>query len=145
MEVRPAERANGVRIPPTPGFFTIGSSKNDVLGVQGSPDSFNEQIFRYGSSTVQFRDGKVISWNNSYPALKAKLLPSTYSHLSRNFFTAGSSKDEVLAIQGSPDSFNNQIFRYGSSTVQFRDGKVISWNNSYPALKAKLLPSQSEN
>ena len=58
-------------------FFTIGSSKNQVLETQGTPDSFSDDAFQYGSSSVYFdKNNRVISWHNGFiSTLKAKLLP----------------------------------------------------------------------
>lgn len=47
------------------GYFTIGSTKDEVLAAQGTPDSFGEDYFRYGYSTVYFKNGRVTSWENS--------------------------------------------------------------------------------
>jgi outer membrane protein assembly factor BamE (lipoprotein component of BamABCDE complex) len=121
-------------------FFTVGSTKDEVLAVQGTPSSFSGQMYWYGSSSVQFSKDKVVSWSDNYPKLKARLLPSVQSQV-RDYFTVGSSKDDVLAIQGTPSNFSDQMFWYGSSSVQFRNGKVVSWSDNYPKLKAKLLPT----
>jgi hypothetical protein len=142
VEVRRATRV--IPTPPDTSnreFFTLGSTKDDVLAIQGSPTSFPDSLFHYDYSTVQFRDDKVVSWNSSYPPLKAKLLPKQPA-AGGDFFTIGSTRDDVLAIQGSPTSFTDSLFHYDYSTVQFRDGKVVSWNSSYPPLKAKLLPNR---
>lgn len=42
--------------------FTIGSSKDVVLTVQGTPTAFSEDKFEYGRSEVYFRNNKVVSW-----------------------------------------------------------------------------------
>ena len=51
-------------------------------------------------------------------------VPSVPISPKRDFFTVGSTKDEVLAMQGTPTSFSEQMFWYGSSSVQFQNGKV---------------------
>ena len=59
----------------------------------------------------------------------------------QDYFTIGSTIDEVLAIQGTPTSVSGNWFRYGTSAVIFEEGKVRSWDNSgFPKLKVKLLP-----
>jgi hypothetical protein len=40
-------------------FFTIGSTENEVLEVQGTPTSVAGNVWSYGFSYVFFRDGKV--------------------------------------------------------------------------------------
>jgi hypothetical protein len=46
---------------------------------------------------------------------------------SRGYFTVGSTKDEVLALQGTPTSFNEVQWSYGLSHVSFQNGRVTSW------------------
>lgn len=119
--------------------FTVGSTKDQVLGVQGTPDSFSENEYRYGSSHVYFRNGRVVGWYNGYPKLKAILAPAYSS--SNDYFTVESTKDEVLSIEGTPDSFSDNDFRYGSSHVYFSNGRVTGWYVGYPKLKVKLQSS----
>jgi hypothetical protein len=45
-------------------------------------------------------------------------------------FTIGSTRDEVLAVQGTPTGFSYNTFEYGTSKVHFRDGRVASWENT---------------
>jgi hypothetical protein len=121
--------------------FTVGSTKNEVLAIQGTPDRFTERSLHYGTSDVLFRDGRVVSWYNGYPKLKIRMLPT--SSTDKSYFTVGSTKDEILAIQGTPDRFTDSSFHYGTSDVFFQDGRVVSWYNGYPKLKVRMLPATS--
>lgn len=63
----------------------------------------------------------------------------------KDYFTVGSTKDEVLAVQGVPFSRSPSdgvfTYRYGSQ-VFFKDDRVTSWRNSREnPLKAKLESS----
>lgn len=109
--------------------FTYNSTRDEVLSVQGTPTHFGENTLHYGYSTVQFRDNRVIGWNQaaSYP-LKIKLEPTQPT--STKFFTKGSSRDEVIAAQGTPDQFSEQIFKYGHSSISFQNDRVVSWYES---------------
>ena len=60
---------------------------------------------------------------------------------SGRFFTLGSTKDEVLAIQGTPDSIIGTSFSYGYSEVNFQGDKVSSWSNIGKNLKVQLAPA----
>ncbi|MGH8246156.1 MAG: hypothetical protein ACREUU_06965, partial [Gammaproteobacteria bacterium] len=40
-------------------YFTVGSSKDDVLRVQGTPDEVTDSMWRYGTSRVFFAKGRV--------------------------------------------------------------------------------------
>jgi curved DNA-binding protein CbpA len=42
--------------------FGVGSSKNVVLVVQGTPTYFSANTFGYGRSEVYFQNGRVVSW-----------------------------------------------------------------------------------
>jgi cytochrome c-type biogenesis protein CcmH/NrfG len=92
--------------------------------------------------SLQAEETKEARPNRQLPAeaevQKAPILPN----LPRDYFTIGSTKDEVVAVQGTPDSFSENKFQYGSSDVHFQNGRVISWYNGYPRLKVKMLPGQ---
>ncbi len=45
-------------------YFTVGSTKGDVVRVQGTPDKVTENVFRYGLSEVYFRNSRVDSWHS---------------------------------------------------------------------------------
>ena len=55
-------------------YFTVGSTKNDVVRVQGTPSSLTGNVFRYGLSEVYFKDGRVESWHiDPSSPLKARM------------------------------------------------------------------------
>ena len=78
------------------------------------------------------------SWYDGSPKLKAQLLPSARVE-PKDFFTVGSTKDEVLALQGTPSRFTDSSFHYGTSDVFFENDRVKSWYDGSPKLKAQLL------
>ncbi|MEJ8756370.1 J domain-containing protein [Pontibacter sp. H259] len=61
------------------GYFTIGSTKEEVLKIQGTPDevhkyeSFKEEVWNYGYSSITFKNGKVAEFSNDYKNLKIKM------------------------------------------------------------------------
>jgi outer membrane protein assembly factor BamE (lipoprotein component of BamABCDE complex) len=120
-------------------YFTVGSTKDEVLAVQGTPTQIKANEFGYDFSRVEFQDDRVISWNDISKILKAKLLPATQA--AQGYFTVGSTKDEVLSIQGTPTRIRGNEFGYSFSRVEFQDDRVISWNDISKILKAKLLPT----
>ena len=69
MKVLPSGPVEGNR-----DYFTVGSSKDKVLVVQGTPTSLTDTEWGYGPSSVYFRNGRVVSWVN-YPdtPLKARM------------------------------------------------------------------------
>jgi hypothetical protein len=87
-------------------------------------------MFQYGMSKVYFRNGRVEAWHISGGSpLRARLLPRAPVE-THGYFTVGSTKDEVLAVQGTPTSFSDYWFGYGLSKVYFRDERVDSWSMS---------------
>ena len=110
-------------------YFTFNSTRDEVLSVQGTPDHFSENTFHYGYAIVKFENNRVIEWNQTpnHP-LKIKLEPSVPT--SSKFFTIGSTRDEVIAAQGTPDQYSERMFKYGYSTVSFDNDRVVSWNQS---------------
>lgn len=44
--------------------FTVGSSMDVVLAVQGTPMAFSEDKFEYGGSEVYFQNRRVVRWKN---------------------------------------------------------------------------------
>ncbi len=124
-------------------YFTVGSTRDEVLAIEGEPTTFSDTYLTYGFSMVMFQDGKVVNWNNSDVKLKAKYLTAT-NLVPKEYFTVGSTRDEVLAIQGEPTTFSDTYLTYGFSMVMFQDGKVINWNNSDVKLKAKYLTATNQ-
>ena len=55
-----------------------------------------------------------------------------------DFFTVGSTQDEVLAVQGTPQKFTESEFGYDYSTVYFAGGRVSSWSDISKNLKVKM-------
>ena len=56
-----------------------------------------------------------------------------------NYFTIGSTKDEVVAIQGTPTSISDIVDRwnYDYSTIKFKSGRVSGYDNTSHNLKLK--------
>jgi curved DNA-binding protein CbpA len=112
-----------------PPYFTVGSTREEVLAVQGTPTSFSQDTLEYGASEVYLSDGKVVSWKNwkELNPLRVKLVPKYPTSTTLGYFTVGSTKDEVLAVQGTPTAFSDDTFEYGASEVYFKDDKVVNW------------------
>ena len=59
-----------------PAFFTVGSTQDEVLAVQGTPTRVTERLWEYGVSRVIFTDNRVARWE-VWPGspLKARISP----------------------------------------------------------------------
>ena len=125
------------------GYFTIGSSKIEVLAAQGQPSSFSSDRFSYGLSEVKFdSSGRVKGWDSySSNKLKAMIEIDAGKYSGMSYFTIGSSKELVVAVQGQPDERFSNRFGYGLSEVNFdSSGRVKDWGSySSNKLKAKLV------
>jgi hypothetical protein len=118
----------------------LGDSKARVKAVQGAPDETSDALFRYGSSVVYFKDGRVTAWRNRLPRLRvrdwsANMLPT----LDR--FSMGSSRGDVVRAQGLPAAFDATTFTYGSSVVSFERGQVSGWNDGDVRLQHFDMPT----
>lgn len=121
-------------------YFTLGSSKDEVLAVQGTPTEFTATMFKYGESRIRFSRGAVEAWHNAPERpLRVRIVP-TSPVSSAMYFTIGSSKDEVAAIQGTPTELTYDVWCYGFSQVVFKDGRVVRWQEAKTnPLKAKVV------
>ncbi len=119
------------------GYFSIGSTKAAVLAVQGSPTAVMGNLWWYGASSITFESDRVSGYSNTFNGLHVILLPTSdvATVKARGYFTIGSTKDEVLAIQGTPDNVMGNLWWYGASSVTFSRGVVESYSNSFGNLK----------
>jgi hypothetical protein len=115
-----------LRVTSPPEAFTIGSSPDEVLAVQGTPSRMGGNRWLFGFSEVRFKDGRVDGYDNFFGDLKVRLMPedATTTGKTQRSFTLGSSKSDVLHIQGTPTSIRGNLWYYQMSSILFRNGKV---------------------
>ena len=126
-------------------YFTVGSTKAEVFAVQGPPTLAGMHLWEYGGSRVYFRHDRVTRWE-VWPRspLKVKLLPTAALDTMSPYFTVGSTKDEVLTIQGTPSHFTERMWAYGPSRVYFDGDRVTRWDEWRGSpLKARLAPADA--
>ncbi|MHC1725729.1 MAG: J domain-containing protein [Syntrophobacteraceae bacterium] len=129
---------------PPSGFFTIGSSAAEVLRVQGTPSDTQGQKWIYGVSEIQFRQGKVWGFNNIDGLLKVRMQPRNNEEREPLLhITIGSSEDDVLLVQGTPNRVEGDRWFYGFSELRFKDGRLKEYDNFFGNLKIRLLSSVS--
>jgi len=59
--------------------------------------------------------------------------------LRKDFFSIGSSEDDVMAVMGPPREIVDDRWWYGSSNVDFKSGRVVNFYNSiHGELKVKM-------
>jgi hypothetical protein len=112
-----------------PGWIWIGSTVGEVYAVQGIPTSTQGETWQYGKSQIRFAHGKVISWNQ-HPDNPLRLARDQPVRIQDGIFGMGSSKDDVLAIQGTPVTETDTVWDYGLSRVHFINNRVAHWEES---------------
>jgi len=109
-------------------YVTVGSTYDAVRAIQGTPTWATDRIWEYGGSRLYFKAGHVTGWD-IWPGspLKVQLLPASSINPMPASFTVGSTKDEVLAVQGTPTRVTERLWEYGASRVFFTDNRVTRW------------------
>jgi len=125
-----------------PPFFTLGSSREEVLRVQGPPGRIHGQTWVYSLSEVHFKEGHVSRYDNFDGSLKVHLPPSAPPPgQPPRFFSLGSSRNEVLTVQGTPTRVHGNRWYYGFSEIRFKNDHVEGYDNYFGNLYVRLLPS----
>jgi hypothetical protein len=120
-------------------YFTLGSTQEEVLAVQGTPSGIIGSTWHCAYSSIDFVNGKVKGYSNISRNLRVKLLPKVETFLqSPGYFTIGSTQDEVLAVQGTPTGIIGSTWRYGYSSIDFHNGEVKGYSDISKNLKVKL-------
>ncbi|MCU0587897.1 MAG: hypothetical protein MUF52_07045 [Syntrophobacteraceae bacterium] len=142
----PSPELSSPRPSPSSEAITLGSSREDVLRIQGPPQAIRGQTWVYGVSELGFKDGRVVRFNNFDGSLKIRVHPSrALPSAPPRAFTIGSSEDEVLAVQGTPTRMDGHRWMYGFSEIRFKDGRVEEYDNFFGNLNIQLMPEQSVN
>jgi hypothetical protein len=133
-----ASRAETVRLQP---YITAGLSKEEVIAVLGAPTSSTESKLAYGASELDFTNGKLSGWKIAASApIHVKLWPDAPVDPTLTYFKVGSTKNEVLVVQGTPSYFSANTFGYGGSMVYFENGRVVSWKNDSSTVPLRVTP-----
>ncbi|MCX5811996.1 MAG: hypothetical protein NT178_05550, partial [Proteobacteria bacterium] len=96
----------------------------------------------YGFSYIDFEDGRVVRWYNSkLEPLHVRMVPVKTPEEQKEYFTLGSTTDDVLVIQGTPTQISGNRWSYGFSYIDFEDGRVVRWYNSkLEPLHVRMVP-----
>ena len=133
--------------------ITIGSTKQDVLNVNGTPNQFFFNQWLYGDSRIYFDSNSKVE--TIYKTDNIKLSNSKKDILSAGFYV-GSSVDDVMKAMGTPDmvelgGYNDNYIAwdYGKDSIGTfpkvsilfdLDGKVVYWNSHYnDSIELKLM------
>jgi len=121
-------------------YVTSGLSPMEVLSALGKPTSSTGEKMLYGASEIDFKNGQVTGWKidpNSAP-IRVKLWPDSPLAPGMTTFGAGSSKSDVIALQGTPTLFSDNEFGYGNSLVFFKNNRVVSWKEDPSSVRLRV-------
>ena len=112
-------------------YVTAGLSEKEVISVEGAPTTETETELTYGHTELYFNNDRLVGWkiDAASPHIRVKLWPDAAVDPELDSFWIGSSKNEVLAVEGTPTLWSENTFGYGGSEVYFKDGRVVSWKN----------------
>jgi outer membrane protein assembly factor BamE (lipoprotein component of BamABCDE complex) len=121
-------------------YFTIGSTKDEALAVQGTPSSVIGNAWYYKDSSIDFSGDQVSGYSNISKNLKVRFLPNgdESEATSRSYFTIGSTKDEVLVVQGTPSGVIRNTWYYKDSSIDFSGDQVSGYFNISKNLKVQM-------
>lgn len=112
-------------------YITAGLTPAEVISVLGNPTSSSGEKMFYSGSEIDFKNGQVAGWKIDPAApIRVKLWSETPSVPGLNTFGVGSTKSDVIALQGTPTLFSDNDFGYGNSHVFFQNNRVTSWKDS---------------
>jgi hypothetical protein len=121
-------------------YLTAGLTPSEVLSILGNPTSSAGEKMFYKGSEIDFRNGQVAGWKidpKSSP-IRVKLWPTATPVPGMTTFTVGSSKSDVITVQGTPNLFSDSQFGYGRSMVFFQNDKVVSWKEDPGSVRLRV-------
>jgi hypothetical protein len=131
----PAKNASGAKP-----YITSGLTPTEVLGVLGNPTSSSGEKMMYGGSEIDFREGHVAGWKiDQKTPVRVKLWPDHPLTPGVRAYAVGSSKSDVIALQGTPTLFSENEFGYGGSRVYFKNDRVVSWKDDPASIRLRVV------
>lgn len=145
-----ADTVNVTAIPN--GTFTLGSTQDSVRAVQGTPQSITNyvaitqwtyNVLKGADVTFSNPSGKVAEFTNLDGSLKVVFVVGNEATTATKL-TIGSSKDDVIRLQGTPQSFKSYVteenwtYNVAKGTyirISTATGKVIGYTNPDGSLK----------
>jgi hypothetical protein len=121
-------------------YITSGLTPTEVLGVLGNPTSSSGEKMMYGGSEIDFREGHVAGWKiDQKTPIRVKLWPDQPLTPGVRAYAVGSSKSDVIALQGTPTLFSENEFGYGGSRVYFKNDRVVSWKDDPSSVRLRVV------
>ena len=120
-------------------YLTSGLTPTEVLSILGNPTSSSGEKMFYQGSEIDFRNGHVTGWKiDAKSPIRVKLWPDRPPTPGMATFGVGSSKSDVIALQGTPTLFSDNEFGYGGSVVFFQNDHVVSWKEDPTSVRLRV-------
>lgn len=120
-------------------YVTLGLTRAEVIAAIGQPTSATSHALNYGNSAIYMNNGAVAGWKiDPATPLHVKLWPSHPVDPTVETFTTGSTRDEVIAVMGTPTLVLDNKFGYGKSQVFFDGRRVVGWLNNSKSIPLKV-------
>jgi hypothetical protein len=120
-------------------YLTSGLTPMEVLSILGNPTSSSGEKMFYQRSEIDFKNGHVAGWKiDSKSPIRVKLWPDRPLLPGMVAFAVGSSKSDVIALQGTPTLFSDNEFGYGGSVVFFQNDHVVSWKEDPASVRLRV-------
>ncbi len=121
-------------------YVTSGATPMEVLAVLGNPTSSSGEKMFYRGTEIDFRDGHVSGWKiDPKNPIRVKLWPDQPVVTGVQAYAKGSSKSDVIALQGTPTMFSDNEFGYGGSRVYFENDRVIGWKEDPSSVRLRVV------
>ena len=121
-------------------YITAGVTPAEVLDVLGKPTSSAGEKMNYDRSEIDFRDGRVVGWQiDPRSPIRVKLWADRPLVPGVQVFSVGSSKSDVIALQGTPTLFSDDTFGYGGSFVYFKKDVVVGWKQDPGSVRLRVV------
>lgn len=110
--------------------FRPGSTKDEVLAVQGEPERTQGDLWYYGRDWVSFREGRVSSYSNAQGKLRVRLpFRVGVDTAPQRAVWLGSPERDVYATHGAPTRYLEDTWYYDTDWVGFEEGKLSKFSN----------------
>jgi hypothetical protein len=116
------------------GYISLGSSKEEVKTIMGTPNRIFMDQWGYGLSKIEFdENNQVVGWSEIDKKLLVKLVPTGKKLTAVRL---GSSKQDVIDVMGTPSSIFMDQWGYGLSHIEFdENNQVVGWSEIDRKLK----------
>lgn len=137
----PGARSTSIEVKGAKPYITSGSTPVEVLSILGNPTSSSGEKMFYRGTEIDFRNGRVAGWKIDLKTapIRVKLWPDSPPVPGLVTFAVGSSKSDVIAVQGTPTLFSDNEFGYGSSLVLFQNDRVVGWKEDPSSVRLRVV------